>query len=57
MIRGSPLGVPVRRTIVFRRLYWAPPISGNYQIKIAVPMTGGMKGFHVSFEEGMRFRV
>ena len=57
MIRGSPLGIPVRRTIVVRRLYWAPPISGNYQIKIAIPIAGGMMGFHVSFEEGMRFRV
>ena len=31
-IRGTILGVPIIRTIVFWGLYWGPPILGNYQI-------------------------
>ena len=26
------LGVPVKRIILFRGLYWAPPILGNYHM-------------------------
>ena len=29
-IRGTLLGVPIRRTIVFGGLYWGPPILGIY---------------------------
>ena len=31
-IRGTLLGVPIIRTIVFGGLYWGPLILGNYQI-------------------------
>ena len=31
-IRGTILGVPVIRTIVFWALYWGPPILGKYQM-------------------------
>ena len=31
-IRGTFLGVPIIRTIVFWGLYWGPPFLGNYQI-------------------------
>ena len=30
-IRGTVLGVPIIRTIVFWGLYWGPFILGNYQ--------------------------
>ena len=35
-IRGTFLGVPIIRTVVFWGLYWGPPILGNYHIKAAV---------------------
>ena len=31
-IRGTFLGVPIIRTVVFLRLYWGSPILGNYHI-------------------------
>ena len=31
-IRGTLLGVPIIRTIVFWGLYWGPPILGNYHM-------------------------
>ena len=31
-IRGTFLGVPIIRTIVFWGLYWGPLILGNYHI-------------------------
>ena len=31
-IRGTILGVPIVRTLVFLGLYWGPPILGKYQI-------------------------
>ena len=31
-IRGTILGVPIIKTIVFWVLYWGPLILGNYQI-------------------------
>ena len=31
-IRGTILGVPIVRTIVFGSLYWGPPILGNYHL-------------------------
>ena len=34
-IRGTLLGVPIIRTIVFWDLYWGPPILGNYQMGLA----------------------
>ena len=42
-IRGTLLGVPRMRTIVFWGLYWGPLILGNYHLWIAVL--------------GLRFRV
>ena len=30
--RGTILGVPIIRIIVYWGLYWGPPILGNYQI-------------------------
>ena len=35
-IRGTLLGVPTIRTIVFLGLYWGPPILGNYHMGIRV---------------------
>ena len=35
-IRGTILGVPIIRTIVYWGLYWGPPILGNYQFKSEV---------------------
>ena len=32
IIRGTILGVPIRRTIAFWGLYWGPLILGNYHI-------------------------
>ena len=31
-IRGTLLGVPTLRTIVFWGLYWGPPIMGHYHL-------------------------
>ena len=31
-IRGTILGVPIIRTILYWGLYWVPPILGNYQM-------------------------
>ena len=31
-IRGTILGVPIIRTLVFWGLHWGPPILGNYHI-------------------------
>ena len=31
-LRGTILGVPIKRTIVFWGLYWGPLILGNYHI-------------------------
>ena len=31
-IRGTILGVPITRIIVFSGLHWGPPILGNYLI-------------------------
>ena len=31
-IRGTFLGVPILRTLVFWGLYWGPPIWGNYPV-------------------------
>ena len=31
-IRGTFLGIPIVRTIIFWGLYWGPPILGNYNI-------------------------
>ena len=33
-IRGTLLGVPVIRTIIFWGLYWGPLILGNYHVEI-----------------------
>ena len=33
-IRGTILGVPIIRIIVYWCLYWGPLILGNYQIKL-----------------------
>ena len=30
-IRGTFLGVPIIRIVVYWGLYWGPPILGNYQ--------------------------
>ena len=34
-IRGTFLGVPIVRIIVFWGLYWGPPILGNYHIGVS----------------------
>ena len=34
-IRGTFLGVPIIRTIVFWGLYWGPLILGNYHVWVA----------------------
>ena len=33
-VRGTFLGVPIIRTIMFWGLYWGPLIVGNYHIRI-----------------------
>ena len=54
-MRGTILGVPGIRTIVFWGLYWGPPILGNYQMSksLRAPVfgvwragrkSGGLKG-------------
>ena len=35
-IRGTILGVPIIRTIIFWGLYWGPLILGNYHMLLAV---------------------
>ena len=32
-IRGTILGVPIIRTVIYLGLYWGPPILGNYHVK------------------------
>ena len=32
----TTLGVPVRRSLVFRGLYWDPPICGDYRPDVVV---------------------
>ena len=34
-IRGTFLGVPIIRTVVFLGLYWGHPTLGNYQYRVA----------------------
>ena len=31
-IRGTIVGVPIIRTIIYWGLYWGPPILGNYHM-------------------------
>ena len=35
-IRGTLLGVPILRIIVYRGLYWGPLILGNYHLNLGV---------------------
>ena len=46
-IRGTFLGVPIIRTIVFWGPYWAPPIEGNCHIGaiIGVDMSSSLESF------------
>ena len=37
-MRGTLLGVPIIRTVVFCGLYWGPFILGNYHIEIGFRM-------------------
>ena len=37
-IRGTILGVPIRRTIIFWGLYWGTPILGNYHLARRLPL-------------------
>ena len=46
-IRGTFLGVPIIRILVFRGLYWGPPIWGNYHIYIYIQASKGYLGFRV----------
>ena len=41
-IRGTILGVPIIRTIVFWGLYWGPLNLGNYHIEVCIRMTSGV---------------
>ena len=34
-IRGTILGIPIIRIIVYLGLYWGPPILGNYHVMVA----------------------
>ena len=49
-IRGTILGVPILRIIVFGGLYWGPLILGNYQIQLLK----GWGGVVVSFSSELR---
>ena len=40
-IRGTILGVPIIRTIIFWGLYWGPIILGNYHFAILRPGRSG----------------
>ena len=33
-IRGTFLGVPIIRIIIFWGLHWGPPVLGNYQVDL-----------------------
>ena len=53
-IRGTFLGVPIMRFIVFWGLYWGPPILGNYHMGVSqneVYLFGGL-GLRVTFLGG-----
>ena len=43
-IRGTLLGVPITRTIVFGGLYWGPLILGNYQMDICCSTSEASSG-------------
>ena len=45
-IRGTLLGVPIMRTIVFWGLCWGLPIQGNYRLELGVrcPSKGFVRG-------------
>ena len=52
-IRGTILGVPIIRTMVFWGLYWGPPILGNYQIwPESKEIAGGRKSVDLYAERG-----
>ena len=42
-IRGTLLGVPIIRTIVFWGLYWGPLILGNYHLSKVIHLEGCFK--------------
>ena len=35
-IKGTILGVPIIRIVIFWGLYWGPPIFGNYHISVKI---------------------
>ena len=41
-IRGTFLGVPIIRIIVFGGLYWGPLIWGNYQLRKTIVLKAGV---------------
>ena len=47
-IRGTILGVPIMRIIVFWGLYWGPLILGNYHIGLESKLTSRVLGMHRS---------
>ena len=44
-IRGSFLGVPIIRTIVFWGLYWGPPFLGNSHLELGQVCTSSYEAF------------
>ena len=40
-IRGTFLGVPIIRIIIYWGLYWGPLILGNYHISLLLTKLGG----------------
>ena len=48
-IRGTLLGIPIVRTIVFWGLYWDSPILGNYHVDIV------MRGGEILQEQGCQY--
>ena len=48
-IRGTILGIPLIRTIVFWGLNWGTPILGNYHIMMILPPPGTTALFFLKF--------
>ena len=48
-IRGSMLGVPIIRTIVYWGLYWGPLVLGNYHLHQAKLSQATVKTFYSTF--------
>ena len=55
-IRGTLLGIPIIRTIVFWGLYWGPDILGNYHMYIYTYVYKDCLGYY-RYIQGIGIRV